>query len=196
MSLLYLFRLSCIFERTSEQQPSFRIAKRKSREKKCRTQIEQSEHPANRINRIVKGIDDFVCLFAGFLRIEHILTAKKKSECGTFFSLYLNYDVHVSIVKCVLFMVQRVYTTSWYFLPRRRFKQICYTIQIACSRTVAAASMFVFYQTCLFKIFKCKVNCLSVNAALCSDKLSWRVASHVIIAMPKQTTVHCKLSWF
>ena len=78
LSFLYLFRLSCIFERTSEQQPTFRIAKRKSGEKKCRTQIEQSEHPANRINRIVKGIDDFVRLFAGFLRIEHILTAKKK----------------------------------------------------------------------------------------------------------------------
>ena len=66
LSLLYLFRLSCIFERTSEQQPTFRIAKRKSREKKCRTQIEQSEHSANRINHIVKGIDDFVRLFAGF----------------------------------------------------------------------------------------------------------------------------------
>ena len=71
--LLYLFRLSCIFERTSEQQPTFRIAKRKSREKKCRTEIEQSEHHANRIIPIVKGIDDFVRLFAGFLRIEHIL---------------------------------------------------------------------------------------------------------------------------
>ena len=43
LSLLYLFRLFCIFERTSEQQPTFRIVKRKSREKKCRTQIEQSE---------------------------------------------------------------------------------------------------------------------------------------------------------
>ena len=58
--MLYLFRLSCIFEQTSEQQPTFRIAKRKSREKKCRAQIEQNEHSANRINRIVKGIDDFV----------------------------------------------------------------------------------------------------------------------------------------
>ena len=124
------------------------------------------------------------------------INRKEKNECGTFFSLYLNYDVHMSIVKCVLFMVQRVYTTSWYFLPRRRFKQICNTIQIACSRTVAAASVFVFYQAYLFQIFKCKVNCLSVYAALWSNKLSWWIASHVLIAMPKQTTVHCKLSRF
>ena len=183
-----------MFERTSEQQPTFRIAKGKSREKKCRTQIEQNEHSASRINRIVKGIDDFVRLFAGFLRIEHILTAKKKKWVRYFLLSAFNYDVHVSIVKCVLFMVQRVYTTSWYFLPRRRFKQICYTIQIACSRTVAAMPVFTLYQTCIFQIFECKVNCLSVYAALRSDKLSWREASHVIIAMPKQTTVHRKLS--
>ena len=122
------------------------------------------------------------------------INCKEKSECGTFFSLYLNYDVHMSIVKCVLFMVQRVYTTSWYFLPRRRFKQICYTIKITCSWTVAAMPVFTLYQTCIFQIFECKINCLSVYAALRSDKFSWRVASHVIIAMPKQTTVHRKLS--
>ena len=120
--------------------------------------------------------------------------AKKKIWVRHFLLSVFNYDVHVSIVKCVLFMVQRLYTTSWYFLPRRRFKQICYTIQITCSWTVAAASMFAFYQTCIFQILECKINCLSVYAALRSDKFSWRVASHVIIAMPKQTTVHRKLS--
>ena len=113
------------------------------------------------------------------------INCKEKKWVRYFLLSVFNYDVHVSIVKCVLFMVQRVYTTSWYFLPRRRFKQICYMIQIACSWTVAAASMFAFYQTYLFQIFECKVNCLSVYAALCSNKLSWRIASHVIIAMPK-----------
>ena len=121
---------------------------------------------------------------------------KEKIWVRYFLLSVFNYDVHVSIVKCVLFMVQRVYTTSWYFLPRRRFKQICYAIQIACSWNVTAMPVFVFYQTYLFQIFECKVNCLTVYAAFCSDKLSWRVASHVIIAMPKQTTVHRKLYWF
>ena len=119
---------------------------------------------------------------------------KEKIWVRYFLLSVFNYDVHVSIVKCVLFMVQRLYTTSWYFLPRRRFKQICYTIKITCSWTVAAMPVFVFYQAYLFQIFKCKVNCLTVYAALCSDKFSWRVASHVLIAMPKQTTVHRKLS--
>ena len=87
---LVIFVPSILYFRANKRTTTiFPHSKRKSREKKCRTQIEQSEHSANRINRIVKGIDDFVRLFAGFLRIEHILTAKKKSECGTFFSLYL-----------------------------------------------------------------------------------------------------------
>lgn len=113
------------------------------------------------------------------------INCKEKKWVRYFLLSVFNYDVHVSIVKCVLFMVQRVYTTSWYFLPRRRFKQICYTIQIACSWTVTAMPVFAFYQTCIFQILECKINCLSVYAALRSNKLSWRIASHVIIALSK-----------
>ena len=43
LSLLYLFRLSCIFERTSEQQPTFRIAKGKAEKRNV-------EHKSNRAN--------------------------------------------------------------------------------------------------------------------------------------------------
>ena len=64
---LVIFVPSILYFRANKRTTTiFPHSKRKNREKKCRTQIEQSEHPANRINRIVKGIDDFVRLFAGF----------------------------------------------------------------------------------------------------------------------------------
>ena len=110
-----------------------------------------------------------------------------------FFLLHLK-TISLCLVSWVLFLVQRIYTAAVNFLHRVRFKQICYVIQIACRWSVLPVTMLTWHKTDCTQIFQSKVNCLSVYAALRSDKTAWRITGHTLITVAKQTAVHRKLS--
>ena len=119
-------------------------------------------------------------------------SSKKQSEHISFFCLWK--IISLCLLSWVLFLVQRIYTAAVNFLHRVRFKQICYVIQIACRWSVLPVTMLTWHKTYCTQILQGEINCLSVYAALRSDKAAWRITCHTLIAVTKQTAVHSKLS--